>query len=118
MVCALYYRRLGKAISSQHHFTTDCYQPQNPVTTALTQMFARLLPDPTVGSRSNIKSYGARFAYQSGVKEEEDLFVYAAQFGKGLILWGIVSGPSIELNTMSDPLRSMPWRNGACGHGA
>jgi hypothetical protein len=115
---ALYYRKMGKAISSQHHFTTGCYQPQNSANTTLTQLFAQLLPDSTIGSRSNIKNYGERFAYKSGVKEEEDFFVFAAQFGKGLILWGIVLGPSIELKGVGDPLRNMSWRNGACGHGS
>jgi hypothetical protein len=114
---ALYYREMGKAISSQLHFVTGCYQPQNSATATLTRFFEELLPDFTVAGRSNIKSYGERFAYKSGVKEKEDFFVYAAQFGKGLILWGIVSGTS-ELKNVGGPLRNMPWRKGACGAGS
>jgi hypothetical protein len=112
---ALYYRERGKALSIQHRFTTACYQIQNSATTTLTEYFAKLLPDATTGSRSNIKSYGERFAYKSGVKEKEDFFVYVAQFGKGLIIWGIVLGPGMVLTEVSEPLRSMSWRNGASG---
>jgi hypothetical protein len=110
---ALYYRELGRALSCHHQFTTGCYQIQISATGALTECFAKLLPDPTVGSRANIKSYGERFAYKSGVKEEEDFFVYAAQFGRGLIVWGIVLGPGMVLSAVGEPLRNMLWRNGA-----
>ena len=110
---ALYYRERGTALSSQHQFTTGCYQIQNSATTTLTECFAKLLPDPTIGFRSNVKQYGERFAYKSGVKEKDDFFVYAAQFGKGLIIWGIVLGPTMAVSAVGEPLRSMHWRNGA-----
>lgn len=110
---ALYYRERGRALSNQHQFTTGCYQIQSSATRTLTEFFANLLPDPTIGSRSNIKSYGEWFAYKSGVKEKEDFFVYAAQFGKGLIVWGIVLGPGMVVSAVGEPLRNMLWRNGA-----
>ena len=56
---ALYYREMGKAISSQHHFTTGCYQPQNSATTTLTQLLLScfpiqpLAPDPTSRAMEN-----------------------------------------------------------------
>jgi hypothetical protein len=114
---ALYYRERGKVLSPQHRFITGCYQIQNSATTTLTEYFAKLLPGLTIGSRPNIKSYGERFAYKSGVKEEEDFFVYAAQFGKGLIISGIVLGPGMSPSGSGEPLRSMRWRNGAAGLG-
>jgi hypothetical protein len=114
---ALYYRERGKALSIQHRFATACYQIQNSSTTTLTECLGKLLPDPTIGSRSNIKSYGERFAYKSGAKGD-DFFIYAAQFGKGLIVWGIVLGPGMVLSAMDEALRKMPWRNGAGGLGA
>jgi hypothetical protein len=40
-----------------------------------------------------VKNYGERFGYKSGWKEMEDFFMYIAQFGRGLIVWGIVLGP-------------------------
>jgi hypothetical protein len=115
---ALYYRECGKALSVQHQFTTGCYQIQNSATTNLTEYFAKLLPGLTIGVRSNIKSYGERFAYKSGVKEDGDFFAYAAQFGKGLIIWGIVLGPGMVLSAEAERIRNMQWRTGASGLGA
>lgn len=115
---ALFYRERRKTLSVQHQFTTGCYQIQNSATKTLTEFLAKLLPDPTTGSRSNIKRYGELFAYKSGVKEAEDFFVYAAQFGKGLIIWGIVLGPGMTLNAVGEPLRSFSWRYGANGPAA
>lgn len=110
---ALYYRERGRPISRLHHLTTGCYQMQGSATGSLTEYFANLLPDLTMGSRTNIKSYGERFAYKCGVKEDEDFFMYAAQFGKGLIVWGIVLGPGMMLNAVPQPLRNLPWLHGA-----
>jgi len=93
---------------------TGCHQIQNSNTAALTEYFARLLPDPTTGSRSNIKRYGQRFAYLSGVKEKEEFFVYAAQFGMGLVVWGIATKPDV---VVGEPLRSMAWRVRGFGDG-
>jgi hypothetical protein len=115
---ALYYREQRKALSVQHKFTTGCYQLQNSATTNLTEYFAKLLPGLTIGVRSNIKSYGERFAYKSGLKDDGDLFAYAAQFGKGLIIWGIVLGPGIPLTAIDEPLRNMHWRTGGSGLGS
>ena len=55
-----------------------------------------LLPDQTIGGRSNVKNYGERFGYKSGWKEVEDFFVYIAQFGRGLIVLGSRSGARHE----------------------
>ena len=109
---ALYYRERGRAISRLQHFTIGCHQIQRSATAPLTACFANLLPDFVVGSRTNIKSYGERFAYKSGVKEDEDFFVYAAQFGRGLIVWGIVLGPGMALKDVPEPLSRMPWCSG------
>lgn len=48
---------------------------------------------------------------------EYDFFVYAAQFGQGLILWGIMRGANVPLPDV-EPLKSAPWIKGACGFGA
>jgi hypothetical protein len=73
------------------------YQLQRAETEDLTAFFKRLLPDLRIGNRSNIKKYGNRFAYMSGCKPKEDLFVFATQFGYGLVCWGMVFGTSMEL---------------------
>jgi len=74
-------------------------------------VLAQLLPDRTVGSRPNIKpnikKYGQRFAYLSGVKKDEEFFVYAAQFGMGLLVWRIATRQEV---VVGEPLRSMAWK--------
>jgi hypothetical protein len=91
---ALYYRDTGKSLTTAHAFQSGVYQIQgNP--NILSEYFSKLLPNHTVGSRINIKNYGERFLYKSGYKEDEDFFVYAAQFGKGLIIFGITLSPSM-----------------------
>ena len=114
---ALYLRETGKLLSKNHQFLSALYQPQTIGTEALTSYFVSLLPTFAVGTRTNIKKYGDRFQYQSGYKEQEDFFLYAAQFGRGIILWGIVCGPGVELPS-SGPLNSALWLSGACGPGA
>jgi hypothetical protein len=113
---ALYFRETGKILTRKHQFLSSAYQPQLGNTQTLTSCFTGLLPNLTVGARSNIKEYGDRFRYISGYKGD-DLFIYAAQFGHGLILWGIVCGPGME-KPRSGPLGSAPWLSGGCGPGS
>jgi hypothetical protein len=114
---ALYMRETGKILTSEHRLLSSCYQPQRGGTETLTTYFTSLLPNSVVGTRTNIKDYGNRFRYIFGYKEEDDFFVYASQFGHGLILWGIVCG-SAKFVPDVEPLKSAPWSNGACGAGA
>jgi len=90
---ALYLRENGNRLTAAHTFLSSVYQPQRGGTETLTTYFASLLPYQTIGERSNIKDYGEQFRYISGFMPEQDFFVYAAQFGQGSILWGIVRGP-------------------------
>jgi hypothetical protein len=113
---ALYFRETAKILTRKHQFQASAYQPQRSETQNLTSCFASLLPNLTVGTRSNIKQYGDRFRYISGYKEEGDFFVYAAQFGHGIVLWGIVCGSGIT-RPSGGPLSSVPWLNGGCGPG-
>jgi hypothetical protein len=113
---ALYLRETGKILTQQHQFLCRAYQPQQTGTQDLTSYLTSLLPNQIVGVRTNIKEYGDRFRYIFGYKEE-DFFVYAAQFGLGIMLWGIVCGPVIKRPT-GGPLGSAPWLLGACGAGA
>lgn len=114
---ALYYRETGRILTPEHQFFSSAFQPQRGETQELSAFLASLLPDQTVGKRTNIKKYGDRFSYISGYKAQEDFFLFAAQFGHGIILWGIVCGPGIKKPT-SGPLSSAPWLMGACGPGA
>ena len=114
---ALYFRENGNILTRKHQFHSAAYQPQRGETRKLTSCFTALLPNMTVGTRTNIKEYGERFRYSSGYEEHEDFFIYAAQFGHGLILWGIVCGPEME-RPRSGPLSSAPWLSGGCGPGA
>lgn len=114
---ALYMRETGKILGVGHRFLSSCYQPQRGGTETLTSYFNSLLPTEVVGVRPNIKSYRDRFRYLFGYKEEDDFFVYSAQFGRGLIVWGIVLGPGTNTPEV-EPLHSAPWQTGACGAGA
>lgn len=117
---ALYYREMKRIMTANHRFFVCTYQLQRAGTEDLTALFKRLLPDLKIGGRSNIvpKKYGNRFAYMSGCKPEEDLFLFAAQFGYGLVCWGLVLGPDMELAESNDALQKMDWRQGGCGLGS
>jgi hypothetical protein len=114
---ALYYREVGKILSQEHRFYASSYQPQRGGTEKLNSFLTSTLPKETIGQRTNIKKYGDRFKYISGHKTEDDFFVFAAQFGHGVIVWGIVCGPGIE-KPSDGPLSSAHWLSGACGPGA
>jgi hypothetical protein len=106
---ALYYRETGKAPSKSHLFLSEVYQPQGG-SAVLTKYLVGLLPDQRIGARSNVKNYGERFGYKSGWKETEDFFMYIAQFGKGLIVWGIVLAHEGQIGESANYLRAKPWR--------
>ncbi len=114
---ALYFRDTGKILTPEHEFFSGWYQPQRGETKNLTSYLTSLLPKLTVGERSNIGEYGDRFRYIWGYKEE-DFFFYAAQFGQGIILWGIVCGPGIEKPSGGPLSDASNWQSGACGSGA
>ncbi len=114
---AFYYREMKRIVTSDHTFFVSTYQLQRAGTEDLTAFLKRLLPDLTIGSRLNIKTYGNRFAYKSGCKPKEDLFVFAAQLGYGLICWGMVLGSGVKLSESNDALQKMSWRSGGSGLG-
>lgn len=115
---ALYYREMKRIMNSDHEFFASIYQIQRDHFESLTAYFKRVLPDLRIGQRSNIKEYGSRFAYMSGCKEDEDFFVFAAQFGHGLVCWGIVLGRGLKLNKPEGALQKMNWLSGGCGLGS
>jgi hypothetical protein len=112
---ALYMLEMRKILTTRHRFRCNWYQPQWQGTESLTSYFNSLMPDEKIGTRSNIKPYGDRFRYISGTKETEDFFMYAAQFGRGLVLWGIVCGPNMQVPPEAERLKPAPWIAGACG---
>jgi hypothetical protein len=114
---ALYYREMKKIMTADHRFFAETYQLQKEGTEDLTALFKRLLPDLRIGGRPNIRKYGNRFAYVSGCKPKEYLFLFAAQFGYGLVCWGMVMGPDLHLSETNDALAKMSWRPGASGLG-
>lgn len=117
LVHALYLREMGGILTSEHRFFGATYQPQRAGTEAMMESFNSLLPTPIVGGRSNIRQYGDRFCYRWGAKLPEDFFMYAAQFGHGIVLWGIALGPQVEI-PVAGPLGSATWLSGGCGPGA
>jgi hypothetical protein len=61
-----------------------------------------------------VKNYGERFGYKSGWQEIDDFFMYIAQFGRGLIVWGIILGPETKISESANYLRAKPWRQAGC----
>jgi hypothetical protein len=115
---ALYYREMKKILTRDHRFFASAYQIQDPHTQNITKYFKQLLPDMTMGTRPNIETYGSRFSYKSGCMPRDDFFVFAAQFGYGLILWGMVLGAGMEVDPSNGALKDMRWRTGGCGLGS
>jgi hypothetical protein len=111
---ALYYRETRKCLTSAHWFASAIYQPQNPAFEYFTSFIKSLLSQIARGGRTNIKDYGDRFGYRWEYNECDDFFVYVAQFGHGLIAWGIVCGPGVG-RAADGPLAQMVWRPGAWG---
>jgi hypothetical protein len=110
---AMFYREVGRPLTTGHLFLSQHYQIQASDHT-LTKYFCRLLPEETTGAQTNIKNHGQRFAYKYGLKEPEDFFPYAAQFGRGVIMWGIVLSPDMNIGNLRDYLRSKPWQRAGC----
>lgn len=105
LACALYYREShGRILSHGHRIAVGWNQLQNPRFAPMVRFFIERLPDQTIGMRPNLAQPGRRFGYKSGLNEIEDFFIYAAQFGAGMVLWGIVTPPG---KTTSEPLRSI-----------
>jgi len=115
---ALYYREMKRIVKSDQRFFASMYQLHRAGTEDLTGFFKQMLPNLKIGNRPNIKKYGARFAYMSGCKPKEDFFIFAAQFGYGLICWGMVLGANMELTPSNDALQKMDWRSGGRGLGS
>lgn len=109
---ALFYRRSGKILPPEYKFTVAGHQLQRPEMRPMTEFLAQLLPDQTIGGRLNMDKYGERFGFKCGYKPENDYFIYAAQFGRGLLLWGIVLGTGGEPTDPSSPLGKAVWRYG------
>jgi len=110
---ALYYRETGRFLTESHQFFNGAYQPQQAETEDLTKLLASLLPTRVTGTRPNIKEYGDRFRYMFGYKDQEDFFLYAAQFGHGMVLWGIACR-AVDKPT-EYKLSEAPWKAGGSG---
>lgn len=115
LIHALYLKETGKILSASHKAFAGIYQPQREGFQGLTAYFESVLPNSVIGNRSNIKNYGERFMYMSGYNSVEDFFVYAAQFGHGLIVWGVAYGEGIE-PPKEGPFGINQWQ--ACASGA
>jgi len=113
---ALYYREAGKFLTERHQFFAGMYQPQQAETTDLTKLIVSLGLGRVDGTRPNIKQYGERFRYLSGYKEKEDFFLFAGQFGHGVVLWGMACREADK--PTGNKLAEAPWMAGGCGPGS
>ncbi len=113
---ALYYRETKRFLTERHQFFAGMYQPQQAETADLTKLLVSLGLSRVTGTRPNIKQYGERFRYMSGYKDEQDFFMYAAQFGQGVVFWGIACRESDK--PTGNKLSEAPWMAGGCGPGS
>ena len=116
LVHALYYRETKRFLTERHQFFAGMYQPQQPETADLTKLLISLGLSRVTGTRPNIKQYGERFRYMSDYKDEQDFFMYAAQFGQGVVFWGIACRESDK--PTGNKLSEAPWMAGGCGPGS
>jgi len=91
LACALGYRHLGRPLTSTHRIATGWFQEQTPDTSAFTDEIVQLTSRVVMTSRSNIKDYGERFRYRYDCNPEDQTLVYLAQWGRGLIVWGMTA---------------------------
>jgi len=113
---ALYYRETKRFLTERHQFFAGMYQPQQAETADLTKLLVSLGLSRVTGTRPNIKRYEERFRYMSGYKDEQDFFMYAAQFGQGLVFWGIACRESDK--PTGNKLSEAPWMAGGRGPGS
>jgi hypothetical protein len=113
---ALYYRRVGRALTHERWFTVIGYQLQDPATVIWTDYFKETLPEQEIATKVNHKDYGLRFAYKQIFIEQEDFFVFAAQFGLGLVIWGMVLESGRTRPGAGEPMGDLPWMRGGCGN--
>lgn len=104
--CALYYRHKKRILTSAHRICTGWHQLQDTAKAELNGYLSEMLQDVWTGSRANIKEYGDRLTIRTG-DSEDGLFVYMAQFGKGMVVWGIVGEEEQLVDTVA--LRHCAW---------
>ncbi len=88
--CALYYREKGRVLPRTHRIHTAWHQVQSPEMQDLNGYLAEVLANRTVGTKANVKQYGERLTIQTA-DSEDGLFGYSVQFGRGLIVWGMIA---------------------------
>lgn len=104
--CALYYRHKKRILTSAHRICTGWHQLQDTEKQDLNGYLSEVLQDVWKGSRANIKQYGDRLTIRTG-DSADGLFVYMAQFGKGMVVWGVVASKEQIADTVA--LRDCAW---------
>lgn len=112
---ALYLRETGRILTRDHLVWSGCYHPQHAGAETLSELFNSLLPEVVEGTRGNIRNYGRRFTYRFGFNDIQDFFVYACQFGLGLIVYGIVRNEHTLYQPRPNGALADGWVSGAAG---
>lgn len=102
---ALYYRETGKVLTPKHILTGITYQLQGRGA-VLTDYLNMMLPVRRIATKENVHNYGNRFMYKFLYTADDDFFIYAVQFGLGLIMQGSTYGPDVRMP--EDTLTNLP----------
>lgn len=74
--------------------------------------YMRNLPNEKKLGRRNLPKAPMRFGYRWGLKPAESLFIFGAQFGQGLVVWGITMDPAMAPLPTQGHLKASAWRVG------
>jgi hypothetical protein len=106
---ALHYRHIGSILTNESRYVTSSFQPQAAISEPMLN-YMRGLPNEEKLGRRNLPKAPMRFGYRWGITES--LFIFAAQFGQGLVVWGITTDPAIAPLPTEGHFQAAAWRTG------
>lgn len=94
LALALYYKELGRPVGPQHRCWLSWNFASDLRAMAQSLEVAKLARFKTVGLRHNVR-FGDQFGYRwdrSELPDTDDLFMFIAQFGQGMVITGLLAG--------------------------
>jgi hypothetical protein len=108
---ALHYQHVGHILTSKSRYMTSSFQPQMGGIEPMMN-YMRGLPNEEKLGRKNLPKAPMRFSYRWGLKPADSFFMFAAQFGGGLVVWGMTTDPAISPLPTEGFLSASAWRTG------
>ena len=95
LVCALYYKEVGRPVPLDFYISTGWLPFSDPGAPNFTDRVRNWLPDVRMTNRRNT-NIGHQFFYLWGARAEGDIFVFAAQFSKSFFFLGAAAAPTYQ----------------------